>query len=296
MKTTYSLAVALAMLSLLGCDSLIHEVNPDKVPTASAKLVVHSFISPQDTVLAVYVQAPKAIPGAIVNDLNEYMTVSLPNATVELSDGTQTVRLTAVTQSMNRVLITKYYGIRASKFPIMTGRTYTLSVSAPGYPLATAQCTVPAVVKPTEIRVDSAQSNLAQQRGLVYVGRLIWQDPAGQPNYYSVRGANYRRVQGKTSTYPSTILRDTIITYSYPLDFKGALLISDQDKDGQQFVSAKGEGSNSQNCSSNSDKLLAYRIEMTLASVDENYLSLPNSHRPAGKGRREPVCRTSDYS
>ena len=86
-----------------------------------------------------------------------------------------------------------------------------------------------------------------------------------------MRGSNYRKVQGKAYVYPSTTLRDTIITYSSPLDFKGALLVSDQDKDGQQLVSAKGEGSNSQNYSSSTDKILSYRIEMTLASVDENY-------------------------
>ncbi|XWW46255.1 DUF4249 domain-containing protein [Fibrella sp. USSR17] len=259
MRATYYIALSVALLCLMGCGGLVQEVDPGNVPTTTAKLVVHSYISPQDTVLAVLVEAPRAILGQQA----DYNRVSISNALVDLSDGTTTIRLPYNVKN-------SLYRIDPKQLPIIAGRTYVLTVTAPNYPAVTAQCTVPMPVLPSEIWIDSTYQDFFEQRQLVTVSKLVWQDPGGQANYYRVTGLFSRTIRTQYATSPTRPARDTTIVQSGSLRFDvTAALASDQGKDGQRFVSpaaypvSYGYGQQEQ--------VLALQYSMTLLNVDVNY-------------------------
>ena len=263
MKTIHSLFVV-ALLGLVSCDSLVREVNPDLIPAATAKLVVHSYLSPQDTVLAVVVETPSAVIGQ--RDVNGGNRRYLGTATVNLSDGSRTVRLPFSVKD-------QLYRIAARELAIVAGRTYTLTVSAPNFPTTTAQCTVPAPVKPTEVRVDSVRRKQGQGTSVQYLARLLWRDQPGAANYYAVDGSMFLDVTRLNFREPNPQLRrDTTITEQRRLSIdSGNSVLTDQNRDGQQLISGTFrdfqnyyEGSNA------SGKISNQRITMILSAVDEN--------------------------
>jgi hypothetical protein len=233
----------LALCGLGGCGSLVQDVSFDNIPTAQPRLVVQSFISPQDTALAVYVDAPTSILGLYTNDNVGGFGFSnrfpIQNATVEVSDGTRSVRLSprnAATQP-NTISTDLYYGISTRLFPVVAGRTYTLTVSAPGYPPASARCTIPAAVPTTELRIDSTERQQGFGSGRRYTARLGWRDPAGVANYYRVVGSqtfDVRYTIGQGATRRDTVVKQEAT--SFPRDGASRLL-TDQNRDGQALQS-----------------------------------------------------------
>lgn len=195
MKVIPYIGIFIGLLSLSGCGNLVQEVDPGNIPTAANRLVIHSYISPQDTALIVLVETATSVLGDKSGSYSQ--RGPLANAVVELSDGTRSVRLPAIGSDFGL-----YYGINARSLPILAGGTYTLTVNAPNYSTAIARCTVPPLVQPSEIRVDSAAPQRAQQHGTVYSGRLLWQDPAGQPNFYWVTGRTYLTIVGPVGYNP----------------------------------------------------------------------------------------------
>ncbi|CAA9283047.1 MAG: hypothetical protein AVDCRST_MAG95-3437, partial [uncultured Adhaeribacter sp.] len=114
---------------LAGCE----EDVTDKIKIdGKSQLVVTSFISPQDTVLTVQVQKTRPVVG-ITQNPNQGKII---NATVALSDGTQTVPLLYEAQR-------EIYRVKASALLIAAGKTYTLTVSTPDGLSAKGICTVP---------------------------------------------------------------------------------------------------------------------------------------------------------
>ncbi|CCH00532.1 hypothetical protein FAES_2523 [Fibrella aestuarina BUZ 2] len=218
------------LLTLTGCDSLVQDVDSKNLPVVSRKLVVHSYISPQDTVLTVIVTEPRAVLGGQASQ--DYYGTPVTNATVELSDGTRPVRL--VYSAYDRL-----YRATPQALPIRAGTTYTLTIAAPGYPTATSQCTVPAVVLPSQISADSVTETNFYDR-LLYRARLDWQDPAGQTNYYRVSGVGLALVKVSYAPRPNAPLRDTSYVVSTSLGFASTTLLSDDNRDGGAFSSVRG--------------------------------------------------------
>ena len=259
MKSALLLLLGGFTFALLGCGSLVQDVSPDNLPIGTAKLVVHSYISPQDTVLTVVVETPRAVIGQ--RPVSYQYRQPLPNATVDLSEGTRTVRLVYSAKD-------GLYRAPIGSLPIVAGRTYTLTVSSPyNYPAITAQCTVPAPVTPTDIRLDSTINNQFGQNQRKYISRLLWKDPAGQANYYRVTGQALRTQ--RQPVYNSKPPRDTVITNVETIYFQNSSLFSDKSADGESFISPKAEYSNYNNGPSNG--LLQLRVVMTLNALDENY-------------------------
>ena len=84
----FSLVLVMLMFS---CESaFVKEVDPGNVPTSAQKLVVHCYISPQDTVLAAVINRSRAV----VRESNSFRNGSLPGAVVTLSEtGSRSVNL-----------------------------------------------------------------------------------------------------------------------------------------------------------------------------------------------------------
>ncbi|WP_375445982.1 DUF4249 domain-containing protein [uncultured Fibrella sp.] len=284
MKTTLYTALVIILLTLAGCGSLVQEVNPANLPVATPKMVVHCFISPQDTVLAVYVQAPRAVLGTkFIDNGGWYPTYSIQGSVVTLSDGAKTVQLPGVGGTSPL-----YYGINARQFPIVEGRTYTLTVSNSYFPTVTAQCTVPEAVKPSEIRIDSLNGRANGLPGTTYYGRLVWLDISGKVNYYQVSGSMVKTVTRPIYTSQNVPTRDTTLTNLYSLSFDGPGLTTDQSADGNRLVSARGEA---REFNYNSlERTIGLVFSMTLSNIDENYYRYREAVGRQGDAEENPFA------
>ncbi|MBC5992561.1 DUF4249 domain-containing protein [Pontibacter cellulosilyticus] len=138
-------------------------------------LVATAFISPQDTALAVEV---KRTQPAIGKQLQEE-ELRVKDATVTISDGTNTVQLTYNT-AWN-----KYFGsIKA--LPVVANKSYFLKVTTPAGEKAEATCTVPSRegIQVTELNYNTRAAESYGYKFLEHKIDFKWQDKPGIENYY----------------------------------------------------------------------------------------------------------------
>lgn len=149
-------------------------------------LVTTAFISPQDTALAVEVKRTQPAIGKQMEEEN----LKVKDATVTISDGTQTVQLTYNT-TWNK------YFASAKLLPVVANKSYYLKVSTPSGEKAEATCTVPSRDGIQVMSLDYITST-TEQYGSTYEEhkiKLKWQDAPGTENYYhitSYRTYSYR--------------------------------------------------------------------------------------------------------
>ena len=166
-----------ALLLLLGA-VLLTACNPG-VDTAfippSNLVAVSAALSPQDTLLAVYLYRGQPL-GKV---LPEEQTVER-NATVELSDGTRTVRLTYQPARLR-------YERPAAALPILAGNAYFLTVKTADGIALKSQCRVPPAV--TDLRIAGTQ----QPNDFEF--EITWTAPPDQP---------FAWVRGRTASASTT--------------------------------------------------------------------------------------------
>lgn len=209
----------ISQLPLLSCESLIKEIDPSFLPETDSKLVVACFISPQDTVLSAKVTETKLLIGT-TGDIRDDIT----NATVSLSDGSKSIRLIYSPKL-------GYYRALPSELPILVGKTYTITVNTPDGRQVSSSTTVPNNIAIKEVKIDSAKVNDFQRGNTVlnteYDVKVIWQDKAGETNYYRAVSA-YNVIYQISETKTNKKLSDTLI--SSLVDLR---TIDDKDTDGQ---------------------------------------------------------------
>lgn len=184
---------------LVSCETLVGEVSPDKLPKLEEKLVVNSFISPQDTLVRVLVTTSSPIFTPSKNAFGGYVAFNgdtiffgqdafVPNATVSMGNGDTEISLTYNKSE-------KWYEFRpgSSTMRIETGKTYFLTVSE-GNRTVSATCDVPArrdsfiqVISNIEEGVFrfSGQEN---QKFMTLTARVIFDVDKERPTYYRLRG------------------------------------------------------------------------------------------------------------
>lgn len=151
---------------IAGCTS---EVDIE-LPVAPAKLVVVSFISPEEK--AVQVSVTRSRPLNATSSFNGPDPVT--DAVVWLSDGADSVNL-ALDYNKN---------YRTTAFPIRPGKTYFLRVTEPGGLKAFATCTVPVkICKSLTTRIDSSTFGTPSEEGS-YAAEAQWQDLPGEGDFY----------------------------------------------------------------------------------------------------------------
>jgi hypothetical protein len=215
----------IAFLSILTIISLLfaceQEVANVKLPPNPSKLVVTSFISPQDSILWVKIVQSVPVLG-VRNTSNEY----LEGLSVTMSDGAREVSLSRVNRSDT-------FAILSERLLIVAGQTYFLKVQAVDGRQAEASCTVPEAFPSTpEIELDST----IEQGGryVSYNMRMSWEDIAGSTNYYRVAGEirrvyRYSNNRGAVNWQP--LYWDSGTSNIY---------ISDAKLDGNRLISPKG--------------------------------------------------------
>jgi len=185
----YYFLMSLVSLSLAtSCDREVPNAN---LPDTKAKLVINSFISPQDSLLQVFVYESAPVPGGSASsDL-------VQNATVTLSDGNRHVLLPGVKQFPDQTTAPfTVYQLPEEALPIEAGKTYSLKVTVPDGRAVEAQCTVPAANTTLQVEANRKQETGNDPRTPKFEFRYEWQASAAQESYYRVAGNFTIRVAG----------------------------------------------------------------------------------------------------
>lgn len=227
-RMTNALLAAIT-IGCFSCETLINDVDPDRLPRSDSKLVVHGYLSPQDTVISIAVNLSTQLIGGSL-DLGNNTTVSLPDAIVTLSNQGKSIPLSFDSKRGT-------YRIKPTAIPIMEGQTYTLKVVRNGQ-TAESSCTVPKAVAIQSIRKDSVDAR-APSPLKDYLYHIVWKDPEGQANYYRVGGYIYQtqRVQTGPNIYENM---PTIQPLNFRENNRTGEFISDERTDGLLLVSIAG--------------------------------------------------------
>ncbi|PKP53529.1 MAG: hypothetical protein CVT92_03575 [Bacteroidetes bacterium HGW-Bacteroidetes-1] len=210
LKNISLIGFVLMTIILASCDSMISDVD---APTTSPKLVVNSYISPDDDTIRVRVQYSRPLY-SITSYYNSYEYPPVTDAQVSITDGNSTINL--IYNAFELMYIT-------TDLTIEPGKTYSLVVSTPRNENVTASCTVPAL-EPPSIEITNIESTPSSY-GYKNIS-FRFQDFPGQGNYYRVMvGISYQ-----TGPNPS----DVYFTPMYLVN--GEEFVSDINKDGEFFV------------------------------------------------------------
>lgn len=169
-------------LFLTACESLVGIVPESKLPHVKSKLVVHSFISPQDTALYVMVTESVPIFGEVEVGTGQRDRV-ISKATVSFSNGAGKIDL-------KYDPVNQLYSAPTSSFPIQPGHTYVLQVTD-GERSVKATTTVPeqsAAISSYRMDTIYARSGFfASIADTLLTMRFSWRDLSGKQNYYRAR-------------------------------------------------------------------------------------------------------------
>jgi hypothetical protein len=223
MKIFLSFFVSILLLS--SCKSLVTDID---IPY-SDRLVVQCFLSPQDTLIEVSVTQTAPVIGDILEGAERYPNI--PNATVVLSDGQKSVTIPYLSKQLpssydadgEYVFTTRArYYLSAKNFPIITGKTYSLKVSAPNFPSVQSSCTIP-------VKVVAEKNISAQQEILTGTDRrgnaisypsigVKFVDIPNEESFYSVGQFFYQKGTYKDASGASKLRINWTTKYEYIAD------------------------------------------------------------------------------
>ncbi len=191
------LKMILLLLGLSGMAGCVQEMK-DIVIDSDPKLVVECYLNPADARINVVVNQNRPILGEGSGDRGPGDAVT--KAKVVLSSGNQKVTLPYDAE-------TNSYHIPTRQFKLVVGRTYTLEVSATGFPNASASCTIPKLVSVLTSK-DGKLTYVAEEKNVYKVYRqrsLSWVNTqANQTGYYlvgnGVGNSTRQNANGKDTT------------------------------------------------------------------------------------------------
>ena len=170
MKTGQLLVWLAIGLGLNACEGLERSVvEVANVPTSDLPFVT-AFIAPQDTVLRVRVERTVPVIGSL--PANAFAGQPIPNATVSISSGPQSVTLGYNGRRLEYQTIPRSFTVRA-------GETYQLRIQLTNGSAITSSCTIPAEAVPIQsIRILREPTTTKV--------RFTWPDLPGPNNFYAV--------------------------------------------------------------------------------------------------------------
>ena len=260
-KITY-LLILLSVLMITSCSTIVENVD---FPYEE-RLVISSFISPQDTLIEVKVAKTKPVTGTFSQNEGSYsygelsIYKPLEGVLIEISDGQKTVVVpyteityprqigsTPQTQGKIEYAKRKGYFLNTKIFPILAGKTYNLSAKFPNLPIATASCTIPKRALTSSdyqviggTKIDSVQRGystngsviLSRYYNLMKPFTVLVKDFPSEENFYSI--AYFTRTETQDRSFqgnPPNPANTRITVNQEPFsDF-----ISDYKKDGSQL-------------------------------------------------------------
>jgi Domain of unknown function (DUF4249) len=264
-KLTYILSLFFIFI-LSSCETLVENVD---LPYQE-RLVITSFISPQDSIIEIKVSKTSPTTGKFnYNQPREGFDregnyLPLEGVNIEISEGQKTVIIPLSqmtypsfikrsTTSINSEIVytsRKGYFLKTKDFPIVAGRTYTITAKAANLPTASASCTIPQKkLGATDYqiigsdRIDSVRAAYSISNGVITARSYSLNKPltiqikdfVAEENFYTV--AYYTRNVYENKDQKGNIIAPTIATNQEPYsDF-----ISDYKRDGSllEFKKAK---------------------------------------------------------
>ena len=208
---------------LCSCESMVNDLDQDKLPKTESKLVVECYISPQSEIILVQVTESQPLFGP-----STYNPVYITNATVTLSGENGQVLIPYNDSTFN-------YRISSDRFRIEAGKKYNLVVTD-GSRTVRASCIVPARKAEMKGYVIDTIYGYRYDGDTVARVKMSWYDIKGEANYYSVRG--YAETELTIPYYdsetggskPQRVASKTLLDYTHQ-DF----LLSDTNIDGITF-------------------------------------------------------------
>lgn len=197
------IALFILNFGLFSCETIVDDIPLSRFPEIKEKLVLTSFISPQDTTIYVKVTISSPLFGEYKTQNSGYFIANgdtvyyggkdntVPDAIVTLSSDNQSITLPY--QAKN-----KLYSISAKAFKIEAGKTYTLKAVSKNYAVE-ASTTIPLqnaniekyVANPIIRQTNYYSSNqFGQQQDTLngYEVAFSWRDIAQQKNFYKIWG------------------------------------------------------------------------------------------------------------
>jgi hypothetical protein len=286
------LSILLISLVIISCETILEEVPANRLPELKEKLVLTSFISPQDTSVNVKVTISSPLFGdyksqytgfSIINGDTTYSGKSnnITDAVVTLSTGNQSVAI-----PYNSKL--QYYTIPISRFKIEAGKTYILKAKSKNLEVE-ASTTVPLEnIKIENFKIDSVgRINTFQKdtsRG--YEVSFNWRDIAGKQNFYRTKGnwdylmeyPRIKRVNNQEVVEYEARNQNSIFRWdndSSPLKS----YINDEKSDGKTIDSPNGFVYESKSYSStNGSKLYPSRIKKGVSTLQIELLNISKEY------------------
>jgi hypothetical protein len=264
-KLKYFLFLGL-IFTIISCQTVVEGVD---LPYEQ-RLVITSFISPQDTIIEVKVAKTSPVTGKFYTNQpregfdQEGNYVPLEGVTIEMSDGQRTVmiplsvmtyprQLSSNPQTQGQIVYAKRKGyfLKTKDFPIVAGKSYSLIAKAPNFPTATATCSIPLKkLTPSDYqivggsKIDTVTYGYSSSGGfggttttnysLAKPFTVTIKDYPLEENYYTVAYYTLNRYEYKD---PKGVIVTTLIANQEPFsDF-----ISDYKRDGGtlEFLKAK---------------------------------------------------------
>jgi hypothetical protein len=172
MKTRYfqTAIIIVFMGLLLSCEKTAENID---VPNYTAKLVLHAFISPSDSLIRVHVSTTSNIYGKLTSPPS-----NLP-VKLTLIDGENSLPFADRDST----------GVCSLKYRVSAGKKYTIEARCPGYPNVTGTCTVPEQEN-IDIKMDTSTLHFSNQWGNYSQPRITakFKDTPGKADYYNMYG------------------------------------------------------------------------------------------------------------
>lgn len=246
-KILIPLLSALLLLSFFS--SCERDANVD-LPETPPKLVVVSFLTPQDTMLTVSVTRSKPI----FESYNVNTSSAVTDANVVMSSGANAIQLTFdATDGLYRAPVTS--------FPVVAGNTYSLSVTTPRGESASANTTVPAHNGVQGFSVTMTDS-LVETTG--YYDVHTW---------FEFRVTDYAGEENQYRFFTAIIMRDTLTNDTSTVRYRNSLF-TDYNADGQQ-LGQQLEGQWGMYDPTSTKKVIGY--DCWMLNVNKDYYDFHNS-------------------
>ena len=276
MKMLTRISILILTLATFACDSLVQDVDLDKLPSTDSKLVVQCFISPQSPYITAIVteSAPYFAETVKEGDL------VIENAIVTISDGQNEIQIPFDPE-------TRLYALDAQLFPVKAGIKYFLKVTD-GKRTISGESTIPRSLVPLKdfeltYNIDSTIPLNAYQYPEVSL-KMYWDDIKEEPNYYRVSAYLVYSFNGYTwdpdTQTPGVLRAQEKRVFSWDDDFGKNVFQSDINIEGSAFSSPRGYTSvvNSYNEIIYEGKSLIFKsdtkieqVSMSILNADEAY-------------------------
>ncbi|MDQ3536141.1 MAG: DUF4249 domain-containing protein, partial [Bacteroidota bacterium] len=251
MKLFWLLFLGLFLTFFSSCEKEAKNIN---VPPIAPKIVIQSFISPQDTLIIARVS--NSIP--VFGKYNEGI---IHDAEVIFSDGITSVQMEMKEINGDNMLD---YTVDPVLLPITPGKTYFIKVTTKDGRVAEAHCTVPEVPTIENLKIDSVEVENIHEYGIdqfkIFNVSFNFNDLQSSNNYY--------RLDINTTTTDSSAIDGTLYKYSNQLYFDEVLKI---DKNENGLIKISDIEVVKKNLNSSFILLRPVELKLALLNTDIHY-------------------------